>query len=334
MTTRHLDARNPEQRQQAITLLASGAVVAVPTETVYGLAADASNPAAIARIFSAKGRPSGHPLIVHIHDAGQLPRWANSIPEQAWRVAEKFWPGPLTLILPRHASVSPAITGGLGSVALRVPGHRVLRDILKTLDTGLAAPSANPYQGLSPTRAEHVLAGLAGRIDAVLDDGPCEVGLESTILDLTGDTPRLVRPGPITREALEVVLQQSIENDSGQTAAPGNELIHYRPRTRACRVSGEKIAATLAWCQQQGLQAGVISYSDLSPELDRLPALYQLICLPADKAGYARQLYHAMHELDGTQADIILVQTPPIESEWSDVMNRLQKATDLLSSIT
>ena len=327
VNTRHLDASNPLHRQEAITLLSQGGLVAIPTETVYGLAADARNPQAVARIFTAKGRPLGHPLIVHIHDRKQLHHWVGDVPEHADRLAELFWPGALTLILPKHPSVSPVITGGLDSVAVRVPAHDVLRGILHKLNTGLAAPSANPYRGLSPTRAEHVLAGLDGRIDAVLDDGPCALGLESTIVDLTGTTPRLVRPGPISREVLQRALQKEFEDDHGQTAAPGNDIIHYRPRTPAYRADQDLIKSTLDNYREKGLRVGVISMAPYEAP-HHGPAPQRWLQLPADKHSYGRDLYHTMHELDGSNVDVILIQQPPSTAEWLDVLNRLEKATD------
>lgn len=327
MTTRHLDAGNPQHCQEAITLLRQGGVVAIPTETVYGLAADASNPQAVARIFTAKGRPPGHPLIVHIHDRTQLHHWVSHVPGQVDRLAAQFWPGALTLILPKHPSVSEVITGGLDTVAVRVPAHAVLRDMLLKLNTGLAAPSANPYRGLSPTRAEHVLAGLEGRIDAVLDDGPCALGLESTIVDLSGATPRLVRPGPISQQALEQVLQERFENDAGQTAAPGNDIIHYRPRTPAYRAEQNLIKPALDEYREKGLRVGVISV-DAHEASRHGPTPHRWLQLSADKRSYARDLYHTMHELDGSNLDIILIQEPPSTADWLDVINRLEKATN------
>lgn len=329
MNTRHLHAGNPQHCEEAIALLRQGGLVALPTETVYGLAADARNPEAVARIFSAKGRPPGHPLIVHIHDQTQLHRWVSNVPARAKKLAAAFWPGALTLILPKHPSVSPVITGGLDSIAVRVPAHPVLRDILSRLDSGLAAPSANPYRSLSPTRAEHVLAGLGGRIDAVLDDGPCALGLESTIVDLCGTRPRLVRPGPVSLAQLEQALEESIENDHGETAAPGNDIIHYRPHIPAYRVEHDLINQALADYQKKELRIGVLSLH--AHDVSRHgPAPQRWLQLSTDKHCYARDLYHSLHELDSSPVDIILVEQPPSTADWLDVRNRLEKATDPL----
>lgn len=338
MKTLHLNADHPLQRQRALTLLGNGGLVAVPTETVYGLAADARNPDAVARVFEAKGRPTGHPLIVHIHHPDEMARWVSQVPEAARKLAQAFWPGPLTLILPRHPSVSTVVTGGLDTVALRVPDHKLLRDMMAVLDTGLAAPSANPYQGLSPTRAEHVLNGLNGRIDAVLDSGPCPVGMESTILDLSGPAPVLARPGPITADALEAVLGQAIQQDHSSTPAPGKDAIHYRPRTLACQIDAASLQGALQACQAQGRNPGVISCGDQQGAASQLPDGHWL-WLPADKRAYARELYDALHRLDRCGLDIILVVTPPSATAWSDVHNRLSKATavwqeDILSTLT
>ena len=330
MKTLHLNAEHPLQRQRALTLLNSGGVVAVQTETVYGLAADARNPDAVARVFSAKGRPVGHPLIVHIHDRDQLPRWSRDIPDMAWRLAEAFWPGPLTMILPRHPEISPGITGGLDSIALRVPDQPLLRDMMAIMDTGLAAPSANPYQSLSPTRAEHVLASMNGRIDAVLDSGPCPVGLESTIVDLCGESPALVRPGPVTAEQLEAILGCPLDRQTDDRPAPGNEAVHYRPRTQTYRISGAAMADALAWCQERGINLAVISHEKPDTGLEWLPAGHWL-WLPDDKPAYAREFYDALHRLDRLRTDMILIQTPPETPEWQDVHNRMAKATEQFS---
>ncbi|MGR8921901.1 MAG: L-threonylcarbamoyladenylate synthase, partial [Gammaproteobacteria bacterium] len=184
--TLHLRADRPGDVERAVALLRDGRLVAVPTETVYGLAADARNEDAVADIFRAKGRPADHPLIVHIADAAAVDEWARDVPDAAWRLARRFWPGPLTLLLPKAPGVSARVTGGSPAIGLRVPDQATLLRVLAGLGSGVAAPSANPYRRLSPTTAQHVLAGLAGRIDAVLDDGPCTIGLESTIVDLSG----------------------------------------------------------------------------------------------------------------------------------------------------
>ena len=195
-----------EAVNQAVQLLQQGECVALPTETVYGLAADAANAQAVDKIFAAKGRPKNHPLIVHIPDVSHLEKWAADIPATAYALAEQFWPGPLTLLLKKAPHVDGVVTGGLDTIALRVPAHPLFLSVLAQLDSGLAAPSANRYKQLSPTIAEQVSKGLQGRIAAVLDGGPCAHGLESTIVDLVSDLPRILRAGPITKQQLDVAL--------------------------------------------------------------------------------------------------------------------------------
>ena len=322
--TRVLDAARPADLDAAVDLLRAGRLVAVPTETVYGLAADARQPAAVRAIFAAKGRPPDHPLIVHLADAAALPQWAAAVPPAAWRLAEAFWPGPLTLLLPRRPEVAREAAGGRPSLGLRVPAHPVLRALLQRLDGGLAAPSANPYQRLSPTTAAQVLAGLDGRIDAVLDGGPCSVGLESTIVDLTADAPRIVRAGPITRPALEAVLDTPVAFPQAHAVAvSGNQAVHYRPRTPLRVLARADLAQRLA-----ALAPGTriaLAHLDLDPA--RLPpAVVQAVRMPGDKPGYARALYATLHALDASGADAIWLQQPPQEEDWRDVNDRLARA--------
>ena len=221
----------PGDIEAAVRALRAGELVAFPTETVYGLGADARNPAAVRRIFEVKGRPARHPVIVHLADRGQLFEWAREVPPGAARLAEQFWPGPLTLVLPRAASVDDGVTGGQDSVAVRVPAHPVAHEMLALADLPIAAPSANRSGHISPTSAAHVLASLGGRIAAVLDSGPCAVGLESTVLDLSGPAPVLLRPGGVTREALEAVIGplSTTTAPGAALAAPGMLASHYAP---------------------------------------------------------------------------------------------------------
>lgn len=221
LNTQQLSAMTPADIECAAQLLKQGQLVAIPTETVYGLAADATQPEAVKQIFSAKGRPANHPLIVHLGSAEQLSEWATDIAPEAYQLAEAFWPGPLTLLLPKAKQVSPVVTGGLESVGIRVPAHPVLLDILKTHRLAVAAPSANPYKKLSPTSAQQVLDGLNGRLAAVLDGGECQHGLESTIVDLTSKPFRVLRAGPITASELSAVLgQEVLQPQVHQVAVP------------------------------------------------------------------------------------------------------------------
>ena len=327
LDTRRLDPARPEDLDAAVRLLRTGRLVAVPTETVYGLAADARNPEAVRGIFAAKGRPPNHPLIVHLPDATHLARWAVDIPEAAWRLAEAFWPGPLTLLLPKAPGVPAEVTGGRPNIGLRVPAHPVMHALLLRLDGGLAAPSANPYQRLSPTTADQVLAGLDGRIDAVIDGGPCDVGLESTIVDLTGcasgEPPRIVRAGPITRAQLEAVLGVPVDFPGQHTVAvPGNIAVHYRPGTPLRMFDAVTLRARL-----DALPADArIALAHTSDDLPTSHGVIATLRLPVDKPGFARALYAALHALDQTSADAIWLERPPEGDDWRDVHDRLSRA--------
>ena len=323
LDTRRLDPTRPDDLDAAVSLLRAGQLVAVPTETVYGLAADARNPQAVLGIFAAKGRPTHHPLIVHLPSPAHLDRWARDIPETARTLAAAFWPGPLTLLLHRADGVPDEVTGGRPTIGLRMPAHPVMLEVLRRLDSGLAAPSANPYQRLSPTSAEQVLDGLGGRIDAVLDGGPCPVGLESTIVDLTGDVPRIVRAGPITRRQLETALGGPVDfPQAHDVAVPGNVAVHYRPGTPL------RLVDTAALRERLQALAGdariALAYtSDLHMPPTGLVAAHRM---PADKPGFARALYATLHALDRVGADEIWLETPPAGEDWRDVHDRLSRA--------
>ncbi len=324
MPTRVLHADRAEDRAEAVRLLRAGRLVAVPTETVYGLAGDAANPDAVRAIFAAKGRPTNHPLIVHLASADRMPRWARDIPPTAWRLAEAFWPGPLTLLLHKSETAPTEATGGRPTIGLRVPAHPVLQEMLTALDGGLAAPSANPYQRLSPTTAEQVLRGLDGRIDAVLDGGPCAVGLESTIVDLTGPVPRIVRAGPITRAQIEAALGAPVELPERHDAAvPGNVAVHYRPHTPLRVIASDALRERLATLKAEARIAVAHHSVDLV-----LPdaGIVAHMRLPADKAGYAHDLYSVLHALDAAAADAIWLERPPDDENWRDIHDRLSKA--------
>jgi L-threonylcarbamoyladenylate synthase len=239
---------------RAADLLRAGELVAFPTETVYGLGADASNPQAVARIFAAKGRPADHPLIVHLPDTSHLHRWAVDIPEAAHKLAAAFWPGPLTLILKRHPSVSEAITGGQDTVGLRVPNHPLALQLLREFDGGVAAPSANRFGRVSPTTAAHVREELGDAVALILDGGPCTVGIESTILDLSGGEARILRPGMLDAEAIAGVLG-ALPFVGGTQNAPrvsGSLEAHYAPQTPLRLVE----VKTLGEFAQRALDAG------------------------------------------------------------------------------
>jgi L-threonylcarbamoyladenylate synthase len=330
--TRLLRADSAEDRDTALALLRAGRLVAVPTETVYGLAGDAANPAAVRAIFAAKGRPTDHPLIVHLPSAERMTDWARDIPDAAWTLARAFWPGPLTLLLPRGPHAPAEVTGGRPTIGLRVPAHPMLLELLRTFGSGLAAPSANPYRRLSPTTAEQVLDGLSGRIDAVLDGGPCSVGLESTIVDLTGPVPRIVRAGPIGRTELEAVLGTPVEHPERHAAAvPGNVAVHYQPHTPLHLLPTELLRSRLA---QLPADARVVVLHHSCDALPPSRGLIGALKLPSTKADYARLLYRCLHEADALGASALWLETPPQGEDWRDVHDRLARAASPLPDET
>ena len=304
--------------RRAAEILRDGGLVAFPTETVYGLGARADDPAAVAKIFAAKGRPADHPLIVHLPSAEAVAAWAKDVPRDALRLAERFWPGPLTIILRRAAGVPDAVTGGQDTVGLRVPGDPVARALLTTVGLGLAAPSANRFGRISPTTAQHVVAELEGRIDAVVDGGPCDVGLESTIVDLSGPTPRLLRPGAITVEALTEVLGRVPEPpDAAAPRVPGALASHYAPTTRLWLVDDVAVAVAKA------RRAGEVVVVGLGPPVT---ADARWVSMPDDPTAYAQRIYATLRDADTSDAATIIVQRPPPDPSWAAVLDRLQRA--------
>ncbi len=322
--TKLLQAHSPKDIATAIALLKDGQIVAVPTETVYGLAADAKNPDAVRNIFVAKGRPASHPLIVHIASCAKIHEWADHISPLASILAKQFWPGPLTLLLHKKPTVNDVVTGGLPTIALRVPQHPLLLEILETLDTGLAAPSANQHKRLSPTTAQHVMDGLAGNIAAVLDGGPCSFGLESTIVDLTGSTPTILRPGPITQQMLEDTLGMVVLAPEHHTEhVAGNMVVHYQPRTQTVLMPLRALQEYLLAPENSTKKLAIMHYSSIS--LKATNVLFQV--MPQDKAAYARAMYQVLHQLDKAGVEQILIETPPNNIAWRDVLDRLTKAS-------
>ena len=292
----------PENIEVAADALRRGEIVGMPTETVYGLAASLWNAEALQKTFAAKGRPADNPLIVHIAHLEQLEEVAAAWSDDARRLAERFWPGPLTLVLPKRSEVPDAATGGLGTVAVRVPAHPVALRLIDAAGTPLTAPSANPFMGLSPTRAEHVR--LPG-VEIVLDGGPCAVGIESTVVGLDGETPRLLRPGGVPRAQIEAALGRELGGKTDSRQSPGDYPRHYAPRT-PLRVSpriGEG---------ETGLTFGV-------PSGDQ-------IRLPDDPAAYGISMYAALHRLDALDPREIVVQAPPRTPAWEAVWDRLARA--------
>jgi L-threonylcarbamoyladenylate synthase len=249
--------------QRAVEILRDGGLVALPTETVYGLAADAENELAVRRIFAVKGRPASHPLIVHLAGAAQAQEWASRLDEPAQRLMEAFWPGPLTLVVPRSARASDAVTGGQTTVALRVPAHPLAREVLERFGGGLAAPSANRFGNVSPTTAMHVREDLEDDVDLVLDGGPCAVGVESTIIDLSSGAPALLRPGGTPLEAVERVLGRTVElRRGGDVRAPGMMASHYAPRAGVVATPSLELFARTAALVEQGRRVAVLAPAD------------------------------------------------------------------------
>lgn len=333
---------------RAVELLQAGELVAFPTETVYGLGADASDPAAVARIFAAKGRPADHPLIVHLPGAAHLEQWARDIPPLAWKLAEAFWPGPLTLILKRARAVPYAVTGGQETVGVRVPAHPLALDLLRAYAlagggnhgmSGIAAPSANRFGRISPTKASHVQEELGDAVALVLDGGPCAVGIESTILDLTHEvdgkpTLRLLRPGHITpaqlaRVAGDALLWSNPAQAAGATETPrvsGSLDAHYAPQTPVRVVPTPQLPDVLREMIAQRRCFGLLCYSDAEHAASNfLPAPARRQLAPEPTA-YARDLYAALRELDRPEHELIVLEAIPDNPAWAAVADRLRRA--------
>lgn len=312
--------------QRAVQLLRQGELVALPTETVYGLGADALNPDAVAKIFTAKGRPSDHPLIVHLADAGQIMTWAREVPKDAIALARAFWPGPLTLILKKDESVPDLVTGGQDTVGLRVPDHPVALELLRAFGSGVAAPSANRFGRISPTTADHVRQELGSRVALILDGGACKVGLESTIVDLSRGVPVILRPGAIGADEIARVLGRrprlrgEVESAVEEGATPrvsGALAAHYAPRTPLELVATDALAAQAR--PGDAVLARCAAPAGLADGLTWVQA-------PADPAGYGHDLYACLRSLDESGAARILVEAPPASPDWAAVADRLGRA--------
>jgi L-threonylcarbamoyladenylate synthase len=344
-----IEAVSPQSLQQAAELLKKGELVAFPTETVYGLGADAASPDAVARIFAAKGRPSNHPVIVHVRGKDDAARWAAELPPAAHLLMDRFWPGPLTLILPRAAGVPDAVTGGQDTVGIRCPGHPVAQALLRALaDAGgsgaLAAPSANRFGRISPTTAQHVASEFGDRIPLVLDGGACQVGIESTILDLSRGRPVLLRPGHVGAAELQDVLGETVwlpdgraavqptdarresspESQAATTDTPrvsGALAAHYAPRTPMTLAAPGQLTSQVQAALQQGGRVGVWS-SETPPAHPGM--LWR--AAPDDAAAFAHALYATLREFDAAGLDHIFVQEPPRDADWAAVADRLGRA--------
>ncbi|MFI3184447.1 MAG: L-threonylcarbamoyladenylate synthase [Methylococcaceae bacterium] len=311
----------------AADLLRQGRLVAFPTETVYGLGADASNPDAVAAIFKAKGRPADHPLIVHIADIDSLGAWASTVPDTALKLATHFWPGPLTMILNKQSHVSLAVTGGQQTVGIRIPNHPVALALLKSFGGGIAAPSANRFCRISPTQAAHVYEELGNSVDMILDGGACQVGVESTIIDLSGNRPKLLRPGKITSQEIADILNIDItlahSSKPTKIRAPGMLEVHYAPSTPAMLCPAEQLPDRIRRLQTSGKKCGLLSCLLEITQTSQL----RVLRLPEHADGYAQRFYAALRELDSLQLDLILVEQPLQTEPWQAINDRLRKAT-------
>ncbi len=306
----------------AAAVLRGGGLVAFPTETVYGLGADASNRKAVARIFAAKGRPCDHPLIVHLAETGALERWARDIPPVAWRLAERFWPGPLTLILKRAPGVADEVTGGQDTIGVRVPGHPVALALLRAFGGGVAAPSANRFGRLSPTAALHVRDEIGGAVDCILDGGECVVGIESTILDLTAERPRLLRPGVIHGEDLAAVLGAFPVGRLGDAPrVPGEMPSHYAPGAPLRLAGRDELERTVR--ALRATHGAVAVLAMISAPEGQTAGWRQM---PGEPELYARELYARLREADASGSRFIVVERPPAVASWEAVCDRLERA--------
>lgn len=333
-----LDAPLRAEIARAAKVLAAGGLVAVPTETVYGLGADARNRAAVQRVFAAKRRPADHPLIVHIAGAEQLEQWCAEVLPAAALLAKAFWPGPLTMILRRHAGVLDEVTGGQDTIGLRVPAHPVALELLRAFGGGIAAPSANRFGKVSPTTAAHVRAELGDDVDLILDGGPCAVGIESTIVDLSGAAPRILRPGAISRAQIEAVIgaESPVPPGAATPRVSGSLASHYAPRTPVRAVEVAQVAEAGDAAREAALLAaapdaralGVIALATprAGAAAVRDARRVEWRTLPTDPTAYAREIYARLRELDELNLDAIVLELPPDTPAWEAVRDRLRRA--------
>ena len=304
----------------AVAALRRGEAIGLPTETVYGLAADASDPAAVRRIFALKGRPADHPLIVHVADAAAIDDWARDVPPAARALAAAFWPGPLTMIVRRGARVADDVTGGQDTVGLRCPAHPLALQVLRAFGGGLAAPSANRFGHVSPTTAAHVRAEFGDALPIVLDGGDCAVGIESTIVEFGAAGPRILRPGQLSRADIETVIGPvAVGPGGGSARASGTLEAHYAPRTPMLLLGREALDAERIQQEALGQRVQVLA-------IGALPAHARGLALPARAADYAHGLYAALRALDAGDGHLLLVERPPQAAEWEAINDRLRRA--------
>lgn len=307
---------------EAVTILKNGGIVALPTETVYGLAADASNEMAIKKIFKAKQRPENHPLILHIQSVYELENWAKIVSDDAITLAKHFWPGPITLLLPKLDSVSDIITGGSKNIAIRVSANQTFAKVLQSGKFSLVAPSANIHKKLSPTKAEHVMHHMNGLIDAVLDGGACNFGIESSIIDCTSSDIKILRLGPIQKKEIEDVLKKTVQDVSFSetSGVSGSMLQHYQPNKKTYVLESALIQKFIL----KNTNCIVLYYSD---EVKGILDNARKIQMPNNPKDYAILLYSSLYDADRSDAGFILVEKPPESEQWSAVNDRLKKAS-------
>jgi L-threonylcarbamoyladenylate synthase len=312
---------------RAASVLRAGGLVAFPTETVYGLGADATNADAVRRLYRVKGRPPTHPVIVHLGTADAVDDYTVDVPDSARALAAAFWPGPLTLVLRRRpGTIADEVTGGRATVAVRVPGHDVALALLGAFGGAVAAPSANRFGKVSPTRAEHVRSDLGAEVDLVLDAGPCAVGVESTIVDATGTALRVVRPGGVTDAQLAAVAGFRLPHAAeGDVAAPGTLPTHYAPAARVELVTHAGLAPRARALIRKGHRVGVLAMTANEPAAE-LPAETLVLSRPNDVDQFARELYARLRDADAAGVDVVLVVAPPQVGVGAAVVDRLRRA--------
>jgi L-threonylcarbamoyladenylate synthase len=309
---------------RAVDALRDGALVAFPTETVYGLGADARNPAALARLYAVKGRPAAHPVIVHLGGRAQLDGWARAVSPMMDALASAFWPGPLTLVVPRAPGVLDQVTGGAATVGLRVPDQPLALELLRAFGDGLAAPSANRFGRVSPTTADDVRADLGDDVALVLDGGPCRVGVESTIVDCSGDVVRILRPGAVTVAEIEAVVHVPVGRaDDGSVPAPGTLPSHYAPVATVVLVDAGALAARARELVDAGRSVALLALAGTDAGgVARVTVLDS----PRDVDEYARVLYSRLREVDARGIDVLLAVPPPEDGLGVAVADRLRRA--------
>lgn len=325
-------AAQPAETEAAAEIIRSGGLLGIPTETVYGLGANGLDPQAVRRIFEAKGRPQDNPLILHIPDSGWLERYCRDIPPAAYALAERFWPGPLTMILPRRENVPDVTTGGLDTVGMRCPDHPVTLAIIRAAGVPVAAPSGNLSGRPSPTCASHMAEDMDGRIDGIVDGGPCGVGVESTIIDLTTPLPRLLRPGGLPLESLREALGQVAVDkavlrplEAGEKPkAPGMKYRHYAPKAPVTVVAGDSRRTAQYIRRRMGERTGVICFDEYREDFPG--CVVEAIGSAKDKAEQARRVFDALRAFDTTNVTAIYAQCPNEDGLGLAIANRLKKA--------